>query len=138
MSFITWTNLDGMGVAIFDAEHRVAMELANRLHDAIEKREHETCLRHVVQRLGRYAEEHFSHEEEYMRLSAYSGTHRHVEAHDRLKQQIRQFQSYVQDGNVDREALATAVMTFFRDWLLEHIRTEDQLLGEHLNAKGIR
>jgi len=138
VSFITWTHLDGMGVAIFDAEHRVAVELANRLHDAIERREHETCLRHVVQRLARYAEEHFSHEEEYMRLSAYGGTCRHVEAHNRLKRQIKQFQDIIQDGGLDREALAATVMAFFRDWLIEHIRTEDQLLGEYLNTKGIR
>lgn len=138
MSFFHWTDIDGMGVAIFDAEHRVAIELGNRLHEAVERGEAGPALRHVVQRLARYADEHFTHEEEYMRLSGYAGQAEHEAAHRKLKDQISRFQDLLHDECADRERLACAVLEFFRDWLIEHIHTEDQLLGAHLIARGIR
>lgn len=127
-----------MGVAMFDAEHRIAVELANRLQEAVAKGESEIALRHVLRRLARYSEEHFAHEEEYMRLSGYPDLERHHTVHERLKSEIVKFETTLQSHAHDREALAAAVVEFIQSWLIEHIRTDDQLLGAYLNTKGIR
>jgi hemerythrin-like metal-binding domain len=138
VSFISWTLQDGMGVAVFDSEHRMVVELANRLHQAVDRGEPDTALRHVLRRLARYSEEHSAHEEEYMRLSGYPDTARHMAAHTALKQEIAHFEANLHALSAHRDVLAEAVMIFIRDLLLEHIRVEDRPLGAHLNAKGIR
>jgi hemerythrin-like metal-binding protein len=133
----SWIDTAGTGVAIFDAEHRELNEMVIDLYDAILSGASKDALDDLFGNLAHQATDHFAHEENYMRFSDYPESARHIEAHNRLTKALISVPVIeVQEG--DRAARALELLRFLRDWLMEHILTDDRNLGAHLNSRGIR
>lgn len=133
----SWIDNAGTGIAIFDAEHRELNEMVIDLYDAILAGASKDALDDLFDRLAHHATDHFAHEENYMRFSDYAESARHIEAHNRLTKALMDIPiTEVQEEN--RSARALEVLRFLRDWLMEHILTDDRNLGAHLNSRGIR
>jgi hemerythrin-like metal-binding protein len=135
--FPSWMDTAGTGVAIFDAEHRELNEMVIDLYDAILAGAPKEALDDLLDKLAHHATDHFAHEENYMRFSDYPGTAQHIEAHNRLTKALKGV-PVIDVQEEDRAARALEVLRFLRDWLMEHILTDDRNLGTYLNSRGIR
>ena len=135
MTILSWSNLFSVGVREIDAQHRVLIELLNRLAEAASRGGEAGLEAEALARLSEYIEQHFAMEERLMREHGYAEAPAHLEAHRRLTEQVQQMASQHQKGQgPSLEDLAL----FLRQWLVTHILQTDRLLGAALNRAGVR
>jgi hemerythrin len=135
MTILSWSNLFSVGVREIDAQHRVLIELLNRLAEAANRGGEAGLEAEALARLSEYIEQHFAMEERLMREHGYAEAPAHLEAHRRLTEQVQQMVSQHQKGQgPSLEDLAL----FLRQWLVSHILQTDRLLGAALNRAGVR
>ncbi len=68
-----------------------------------------------------------------MSRARYPGLHAHKNGHHDLTRQVEQF---VQRYNRGELALNVHLLTFLRDWLVNHIQKEDRQYGPWVNQCG--
>ena len=88
----------------------------------------------TFQRLVAATETHFWHEEQRFLGTDYPGAARHVRQHGHLRKILLSFQRSM-DTALPPEPLEKQ-LAFLRDWLLDHIVTEDQPMEAYLKANA--
>ncbi|MBN1876880.1 MAG: bacteriohemerythrin [Anaerolineae bacterium] len=137
-----WRKEYSVNIQEMDRHHRQIFERANRVYAALNVAltaarraggEHE-ILEEAVDFLARYAEYHCTEEEALMKLYRYPDYEIHRKKHERLHQQILEFQEQFKQGEV-QEGLD--FLEFFKNWFINHILTEDRKYARYLNNKGV-
>jgi len=124
------THVDAM-----DANHRELFRRANALYHGIETGTELTAVRSMLQFLAQYTETHFSDEEKLMRSHDFPGLGHHRREHRRLLDQVRDYQRRLNDDHI---RLDLDFLAFLKDWVSDHILTEDRKYGPYLNERGSR
>jgi len=136
MAFLDWSSDYSVGVAIFDDEHKKLIAIINSLYEAIHAGIDDDALSRITDAMVEYTIMHFRHEEMYFDDWAYPDAAAHIQAHGALRQQVMDFRGQV--GGTDRHKLAEEMLTFLRQWLIQHIQVDDRAYGEFLFDKGVR
>ncbi|MDR3527706.1 MAG: bacteriohemerythrin [Rhizomicrobium sp.] len=136
MAFLDWKTDYSVGVAIFDDEHKKLIAIINSLHDSILAEVDAATLCKISDAMVEYTIMHFRHEEMYFDDWAYPDAAEHILAHGALRQQVFDFRQRI--GGTDSATLAEEMLSFLRQWLIEHILVEDRAYGEFLFDKGVR
>lgn len=136
MPLLQWSDRYSIGVAIFDAEHMRLFAIANDLYDAILSGTSSDALNSILLGLADYSSRHFSHEEEFFRLSGYPQTQTHLQKHVWMREKIHQFEDHLTD--TPQQLLALELARLLRDWIEDHILGDDMEYGRYLVSKGIR
>ncbi len=134
MDFISWNDTLGVGVKIFDDEHKQLVQMINDLNHALVIRSTQKTMGNILTRLLKYTAIHFSHEEEYMRLYDYPGYPTHKAEHDKLTAQVAEFAERLKSG---KASFSMELMTFLRDWLTTHILGSDKRYKDFFISKGV-
>ncbi len=134
MAYMDWSSLFGIGVPIFDDEHKKLIGMINALHDAIVAGTHAVVLKKIEDDLIEYTIVHFQHEEMFFEDYIYPGAEAHVAQHARMKRRILAYREDVA-RNPSAELCAEMLRTL-REWLASHILTEDKKFGAFLTAHG--
>ena len=132
MSLFDWKAEYSVGSPEIDLQHRQLFRMAAELHGAMVNGRGTENVESLLERLVSYTRHHFSCEERLMRDSGYPGFKEHHEAHEKLAQQVGEFQGRVKGRKV---AVTTEMMRFLRDWLGHHILGADKKVGAHLQAR---
>jgi hemerythrin len=117
-----------IGVQEIDAQHREIVRPLAAL-DAALARGDTGAAALTVQVVSRYVVYHFRTEERWMRRNRYPGLREHVARHDELVADLVSLTYDLADApgsSAMRLRVRSAVA-----WLQEHIRVEDQRLGQH-------
>jgi hemerythrin len=121
-----------IGERTIDAEHDLQMQLLDALSQAIAKGGDFAPTRHILEQFIEFSDMHFLSEQLIMRLNAYPGYEAHLEEHTRLMKKLRD----VRESIVHNENVSTLQLLLeLRDWLLNHIATDDAAFGEFLTKK---
>lgn len=123
-----------VGVERIDAEHRLLVDLLNRIHGSASSAEGLSAARVVLEELQHHAMLHFRTEEELMRRHGYPLTQTHIAEHHCLTMRAEQLLESSLQGNV---SAARETLLLLRDWLSTHILKIDVDLGRHLNTCGV-
>lgn len=132
MSRISWNQELSVGVKEIDDQHKELIGIANTLLEAVDNGNGPAVAEKIIKRLRDYTVHHFSSEEALMRKERYPNLSEHMARHGRLKQDVKQFQRLIYERKSPAPAM---VMTFLRDWLLDHILTYDREFARFLNEK---
>ncbi len=135
MALVQWTDSLSVGVSQFDGEHKRLIQMLNELHDAMTQGKGRDVLGKTLNELVSYVATHFKAEERVMEQHAYSGLSAHRVEHEKLTNQVLDFQRRLQSGEV---VITISLMNFLRDWLTHHIQQTDQQYTAFLNARGVR
>ncbi|HTP13088.1 MAG TPA: bacteriohemerythrin, partial [Bacteroidota bacterium] len=81
-----------------------------------------------------YTKVHFQTEEDFFKKFAYPGYAQHKTQHDKLAQQVLDFQQQYKSG---RSMFTIELMNFLKNWLSGHILGTDKNYSEFLNSKGL-
>lgn len=111
-----------------DSQHQTLFRLIDQL------REHEVDP-DVFVSLHRYAENHFSLEEEYMVEISYPYAREHIAAHNKFRKELKTM--YEQHRDYDEE-LRQALSLFLREWLMRHVMGIDKKLEEFILASDVK
>lgn len=135
MAIMTWNSTLSVNVKQFDDQHMKLVNMVNELHDAMKIGKGNEALGHILNGLINYTASHFADEEKIMSLHAFPGLAVHKAEHEKLVKQVLDLQQKFKSGH---SILSNEVMTFLKNWLVNHIQGEDKKYGAHLNAKGIK
>ena len=128
MAWYEWNKSLDIHVTEMNDEHKVLIDLMNRLHDEAAAKKSKTVLQRTFQELVTYTRRHFQDEENYMYSINYPGLPTHRLIHAKLLTQLDgHYEAFVKgDGTV-----SVAVFDFLKMWLNAHIRGIDIQYGEH-------
>ena len=121
-----------IGEKTIDAEHDLQMQLLDSLTDSLRKGGDFSPTRYVLEQFIEFSDMHFLSEQLVMRLHGYPGYESHLEEHTRLMKKVREIRENVFRGE---KAPGLELIQELRDWLLNHIATEDAAFGEFLRKK---
>jgi hemerythrin len=135
MDLITWTEEMSVGVKALDDDHKMLIEMLNKLNDGILAGKSSLALEDVVDGLVRYTKLHFAREERLLAQAGYPGSAAHKAEHDLMTRRVMNLQMRFENGQ--SLELSMEAMAFLKNWLTHHILGSDMQYGPHLNAKGI-
>ena len=135
MVLVEWSEDLVSGVRILDGQHKLLTDLLSKLSCAVMENRSSAMLDTALEDLIDGTKKHFALEERLMVAVSYTGYVRHKEEHDALIERVVNVQLQIVEG---RATVNTALVTFFREWLTQHIREADARLGSYLRRKGLK
>jgi hemerythrin len=134
IELLPWSDLYCVGVKGIDDQHRILVNLLNRLGQVASRLEEKKAVDETLMALVDYVRGHFAYEEGLMLEHGFASMKSHAEAHGRLTERLRKMIAR-QDEN--STLTIEELMAFLRQWLISHILHTDRALGTALNVKGI-
>jgi hemerythrin len=121
-----------IGEKSIDTEHDLQMQMLDSLSEALQKGGDFSPARYILEQFIEFSDMHFLSEQLVMRLHNYPGYEAHLEAHTQLMKKVRKIRESVFRGE---NAPSLELLEELRDWLLNHIASEDVAFGEFLRTK---
>jgi hemerythrin len=121
-----------IGDATIDAEHDLQMQLLDSLSQSVAKGGDFSPTRHILEQFIEFSDMHFLSEQLIMRLHSYPGYEAHLEEHTSLMRKVREIRENIVKGE---KVSSLQLILELRDWLLNHIATDDAAFGEFLQKK---
>lgn len=135
-AFVEWTDNLSVGIEEIDAQHKLLVQLINRLYDeTIVHQPDAQVLDNILNQLVEYTVIHFAVEESLFRIFDYPAAETHTHHHDDLKNQVLALQKKVRSGEA---SVNTELLLFLKGWLQHHILEEDKLYSPFLIEQGVK
>ncbi len=135
MAYMTWSSDFSVGVAQFDKEHRLMMDIVNDMHEHVRNGTTDEALGQFSDKVIAQILTHLIHEEKCFDELHYPRAGTHKALHENLRTRIKAMRGEI--GHKDCTVLATEMLQFFRETLLQHIQDEDKDYGAYLNDQGV-
>lgn len=127
--YFVWNDSLNIGIDVIDTHHRYLVDLINDLHDVISMKQGSRQVARVLKALGEYAQVHFRAEENMMEHYGYTGIAGQKDSHRSFENKVKEFQDEL---HVNPLTAQFEMLTYLRDWLINHIQYEDTKLRELL------
>ena len=128
MPLAYWRDEYRTGNSLVDDQHQKLFQIVNRLHDAMLQGHGRDVLKKTLNNLTHYTLEHFKTEEQLMLTHAYPHYDEHKSRHEELKTKVL---SLIANFEVS-SSLAIEVSHFLTEWLIHHIKGEDQKMIRYM------
>jgi len=132
---LEWSNEFSVKIGTIDDHHKKIIDYINELYQAHEEDTTKEALASMLNKLIKYADFHFSYEENLLALHGFEALKFHSDEHLVLKNKL---QKIVQDFSLDKAAVSMDLMEFLKDWLIDHILVKDMAYSEFLVQKGVQ
>lgn len=129
MPLIKWRESYSVGSDEIDNEHKKLVELVNELFFMVRDHKHINESVVCLDKLTRYTQEHFEHEEQIMEEVDFPSIHEHKAIHASLLSKVNIFKRRIDD---QEEMVTEELYLFLREWLLTHILEEDMKYKMHV------
>lgn len=127
---IIWSKEYELGIRVIDAQHQRIVEYINQLND-FEVHTERAKVSEVLQSLVDYTFSHLAFEEAILEEVDYEDLIAHRIAHRTFSKQVETLQNRFLQG----EEVVNELTGFLRQWLLEHILTEDAAYCDTVKTK---
>jgi hemerythrin len=134
MPIVTWSEDFSVSIQEIDDQHKVIVDLINKINDAVTGNGSAEAIGQVIEELVRYTTVHFAIEEALMRMFHYPDYAQHKQIHTKLLERVLNFQKQYAKGNTQ---IGSELLYFLRDWLLSHIVKVDRGYSAHLLSHKI-
>lgn len=135
MPIINWSAAYSVGIKEIDDQHQIWIGLINKLHDAMSKGEGKKVLSEILTEVVNYTKTHLSYEESLFEKYNYPDGNSHKLVHQKFTKQVLDYQKDFEDG---KTVITIEVMTFLKNWLIEHITNTDKKYSAFFNSKGLK
>jgi len=129
-----WRDEYRTNVAAMDEHHRQLFRAANAFDQAVFVGEDRAVIEQTLGFLLQYAVTHFTAEENLMIEYGVPEFERHRKQHEKFMDDVLAMKSRAGEGTLP---VSTNFVNFFKDWIINHILTEDRKYGPFLNERGI-
>ena len=131
---LVWDAHFSVDIAWLDNQHRILIDLINRLNRAMRTGKGRHILNAILAEVAEYTSVHFAAEEKVFLQYGYPEAALHQKAHQELLGRVLKLQEEMKYG---RTVATAEVMNFLKDWLTNHILRTDKKYGPFLNEKGV-
>lgn len=135
MALIIWDESLSVHVKKIDEQHQKLIQLINDLHEAMRQRKTNEALGKIIDELIAYTTSHFLTEETYFEQFQYIDRLAHKRRHSEFVKKVGEFQKEFTSGKL---MLSMEIMTFLKDWLVNHIQGEDKKYVPLFKEKGLQ
>lgn len=122
-----------VGIEKWDSDHKVLLELINRLDEALHGGGGMEAVRHAIDVLDAYAEVHFRIEESLMQALRYPRYAKHKAEHDAMRAWITERRAWAESG--DSAAMLADMAEQLVHWLYTHVLTIDMQYTEFFDEQ---
>ena len=129
MPIVRWNDSYLLGIENIDSHHEHLVELLNNTYDTLVEHEVGKKIEIIFNELIAYSNYHFAAEERLMYMSAYPKMSEHVRQHAVFSEEIDRFQKQFHNGNA---LITVGVLTYLKDWLIDHILNIDAEFGKYI------
>lgn len=122
-----------IGIEQIDTEHKYLFELLNKAYLLVTTDYHNDYyqrLKDILMELDHYAEQHFTHEEEYMAQIRDPELILQRSQHAFFREKILEFDFLNIDGIEEQKRVLAELVSFLAKWLYRHILSSDILIGK--------
>ena len=127
--YIVWKDHNDLGISIIDEQHRGIISTINSLYYFIQSGLGEEIIRPTMIMLVEYTNVHFKTEEALMLEAGFPSLKEHLILHKSLLEKTKKL-ALETPKNKDPER----VLSFLKDWWLDHIGTEDKKYAPFLRT----
>jgi hemerythrin-like metal-binding protein len=134
---IEWSDKYAVGVESIDEQHKYFFSLINEAFQALEDRDYEAKMDHLLDKIMSYAEYHFETEESLLESCNCAELQHQRNEHYKIAHQLR--------GLINKRDRVKDVLPYYyeiidvlKDWLIHHLTSDDQLYVKHLKEHGIQ
>jgi hemerythrin-like metal-binding protein len=131
---IRWDSSFSVGIPAIDTQHKKLIGMINSMAEAHEARVDSEVVSDVLNEMTRYAAEHFKSEEELMRQHGFPYLDAHKNKHVSFRRSAAQF---CVDATAHKTSVPEDVLSFLKDWLVDHILYCDQRYAEFFRQIGV-
>ena len=128
-----WKSEYSVGIGSIDRQHQNLFALAREQYLAMNAGPGKAAVGRILDRLVQYTVVHFAQEERLMEKCKYQGLPKHQREHEMLTKQVLTFQADYEAGRV---AMSVQLLQFLKNWLENHIQTEDKAYAPHVITTG--
>ena len=128
-----WRQEYSTGVREMDEDHRELFRIVDSLYQVITTGEEQRVLEGALRQITQYAEHHFKREESLMEKIGFPGRGLHEVRHAGFLEEILEMKKRADRGEVRQHI---EFVNFFKDWIINHILTEDRKYGPYFAPKG--
>ncbi|MBT3379550.1 MAG: bacteriohemerythrin [Lentisphaerae bacterium] len=121
-----WREEYCIGVPEMDQQHQFLFETAARVQATVESGPEKGDVAMGLQLILAYAETHFADEEDLMEREGFAGYKEHCLRHRHLIEEITRYAARL---DADERKVDRRFLVFLKEWVLEHILTEDRQYG---------
>lgn len=132
MPIAEWDDSYKTGFELVDTQHQELFSIVNDLYDAILARKDQELIGPTLEKLSRYAVEHFRAEEALMVETNYPALDEHRTQHWKLKDDVEDLRQKYESGEV---VLSITLASFLANWLRHHIKEEDMALIRYVQSR---
>ncbi|MBW1846681.1 MAG: hemerythrin family protein [Deltaproteobacteria bacterium] len=134
MAFMKWSTNLSVNVAEIDSQHQHLVNFINDLSAAMKEGKGKDSLAEIITGLVLYAKTHFATEEKYFDKFGYPETFSHKQEHNMFIEKVTEFKNDFDNGS---QLLSVPILSFLRDWLVNHINVSDMKYSGFFNEKGL-
>ena len=128
MDYVIWKDSFNVGSIEMDEQHKSFLGYINEVHAALKPETPRTEIDSILDKLTNYIKEHFTAEEHLLYLKHYPGLESQKKQHACFITELDHLKS-----NESNQSLTTQnLLTFVREWFLDHIMTEDKKYTEFI------
>ena len=127
MSLLDWSKSLDIGVDAMNSEHKVLLEIMNRLYDRNAAKAERQELKAILKELGDYTVKHFADEEAYLLSIQFPELEKHKLIHKSL---LEKFGAHAADFSKSG-VLENSFFEFLKMWLSAHIQGIDMKYGDY-------
>jgi len=135
MAFIKWSTNLSVNVAEIDSQHQHLVNFINDLSEAMKEGKGKDVAGEIISGMILYAQTHFATEEKYFDKFGYPETLMHKEEHNAFVKKVTEFKN---DFDKGKQLLSIPLLSFLRDWLVNHINVSDMKYSGFFNENGLR
>lgn len=133
---IEWDDKLALRIPSIDREHQKLVAMINDLYNGFQSGHGRDAMGLVLNELIEYTANHFKHEEEVFRQTAYPGAEAHIREHQALVAKVLELQAKFKSGA--QNVLTQDVMLFLKNWLVQHIMGTDRRYCDHFISHGVK
>jgi methyl-accepting chemotaxis protein/hemerythrin len=130
---IAWSNDLSVNVKVIDKQHQHFIEILNSLYNTVLIEGDQKVVDKMFKELKKYANYHFATEEKLFKKFAYPEAQEHIEAHQKLNQELKAFEARKKKG----EDIVSDLLNFMEDWLVSHLNYMDKKYSQWFNDHGL-
>ena len=130
--FFKWNSAFETGITRIDIQHKVIVKVLNELYNVVIINKEEEKIDEILNELVQYTICHFGEEEKIFDKYNYIDKKEHQLIHSKFKKELEDIISKRKDNSI-----AVELISFLKDWLIDHIMNTDQEYVKFFNKKGI-
>ena len=121
------------GNTVIDADHKMLVQYVRDLNQAMLDGKGRDLMADILGKLVQYTRDHFAREEIIWSKGGLKSLLEHQKKHHDLVTKIEQFK---RDFTAGKATLTTEIMSFLREWLIDHVFKTDKAGVQEINARA--